>query len=346
MYENHFKLKEKPFRLTPDARFFFPSAQHKRALAFLEYGLIEGEGFIVITGDPGTGKSTLVSTLIAERKQDPLKVCNIETSRLSEENLLEMLIARFGLRAPRSDTKAARLETLRQELTRWHKAGKRALAIIDEAQNLPGDTVEELRMLSNLQGGNRPLLQTFLVGQSSFRERLEQPEFEQLRQRVTAWFHLGPFKAEEIKAYVQHRLVTSGWQLDPRFEASAWPAIHVHTGGIPRLINILADRLLLYCFLENAHEIDRRVVDLVAEETNLKPPRHLQEGPPPREARARPPAPACPPPREDTRLELPMALHERLSALEDRIKYTERRIRLDLSIVRRMLQARNGKLDD
>lgn len=350
MYERHFGFSDKPFRLTPDPRFFFPSAQHKRALAFLEYGLHEGEGFIVITGDPGTGKSTLVSKLVVEQEGTPLKVATVETSRLSDENMLEMLLSRFGIKLPRTPTKVAMLETLREELLRWEKGRRRALAIIDEAHNIPEDAVEEIRMLSNLQGAQRPLLQIFLVGQSELQDRLESSEFEQLRQRVTASFHLGPFKGDEIKQYVHHRLRAVGWEADPRFEAGAWPAIHFHTGGIPRLINMLCDRTLLYCFLEEVSVIDNKVVDMVAEETNIRPPKHLQQEPP-SEAGAPEPAPeaahgpAAGAVRDDGRTLLPMALHERLNALEDRIRYSERRIRLDLAVVRRMLRHRQSRDD-
>jgi type II secretory pathway predicted ATPase ExeA len=333
MYERHFRLTDRPFRLTPDARFFFPSDQHRRALAFLEYGLHEGEGFIVITGEPGTGKSTLVARLMAEHERDPLRVATIETSVLSGDNLLEMLLARFGIRPPRSPTKTSLIEALRSDLARSAKGGRRALAIIDEAQNLPDATVEELRMLSNLAGPTGPLLQIFLVGQSELRERLQEAHLEQLRQRVTASFHLRPFQADELRAYVEHRLKAAGWKARPAFAREAWPALYVHTGGIPRLINTLCDRILLYCFLEERDQVDARSVELVAEETQVRAPETSRET---AEAAAAPSGRGAN--ERDAPLPLSTSLDARLGALEERVRYAERRIRLDLASLRRLLQ--------
>jgi len=272
MYEAFFQLTQKPFRLTPDASFFFPSTQHRRALAFLEYGLHEGEGFVVITGEPGTGKSTLVSKLMAEHSSDPLQVATVETTRLTDENLVELVVSRFGLNAPsgRSSGKTSYLEVLRKGLLRIQRSGRRALLVVDEAQNLPQDAIEELRMLSNFVTETQPLLQTFLVGQPTLRHRIEAAELEQLRQRITASFHLSPFNSpEEVQEYVEHRLTHADWQGDPRFADEAWSAIHELSGGTPRTINMLCDRLLLYCYLEAQHDVDEQTVRVVAEESGL-----------------------------------------------------------------------------
>lgn len=342
MYERHFGLTDKPFRLTPDARFFYPSDQHRRALAFLEYGLHEGEGFIVITGEPGTGKSTLVSKLMAEHSKDSLKVAAIETTRLTDEHLLEMLISRFELKPPRIGGKASLVETLRKAFVAWDKRGTRALAIIDEAQNLPADTVEELRMLSNLTANGRPLLQTFLVGQSSLRERVEQPEFEQLRQRVTASFHLGPFKVEEIQPYVEHRLMEAGWTKEPTFTEGAYTGIFDATGGVPRLINMLCDRVMLFCYLESITRIDKASVETVAEETGIRAPNDSTMGGDPSRAGYQPAAIGATFAATDS-VALVSELIGRLRAVENRIQYTERRLRLELISLRKMLVKMAGE---
>ncbi|MCC5888563.1 MAG: AAA family ATPase [Gammaproteobacteria bacterium] len=338
MYERHFGLSDKPFRLTPDARFFYPSDQHRRALAFLEYGLHEGEGFIVITGEPGTGKSTLVSKLMAEHSRDPLKVASIETTRLTDEHLLEMLVSRFELKQPRLGGKASLVETLRKAFVAWEKRGTRALAIIDEAQNLPAETVEELRMLSNLTSNQRPLLQTFLIGQPGLRDRIEQPEFEQLRQRITASFHLGPFKAEEIRPYVEHRLIQAGWRGHPSFEDSAYEGIIEATGGVPRLINVLCDRLLLFCYLESSDQIDKDAVRTVAAETGIRAP----AGAAGTAAAAVPePAPIAAGQGDAVNANIGLALvselNDRLRSIENRIQYTERRLHLELIRLRKLI---------
>ncbi len=342
MYERHFGLTDKPFRLTPDARFFYPSDQHRRALAFLEYGLHEGEGFIVITGEPGTGKSTLVSKLMAEHSRDPLKVAAIETTRLTDEHLLEMLVSRFELKPPRIGGKASLVEALRKTFVAWDKRGTRALAIIDEAQNLPADTVEELRMLSNLTSNGRPLLQTFLVGQSALRERIEQPEFEQLRQRVTASFHLGPFKADEVQPYVEHRLMQAGWSQDPTFTEGAYNGIFEATGGVPRLINMLCDRLMLFCYLESITRIDKASVETVAQETGIRSPSAGAMAGDPSRQNYQPTAISANFNATDS-VALVSELIGRLRAVENRIQYTERRLRLELISLRKMLVKMAGE---
>ncbi|MCC5888351.1 MAG: AAA family ATPase [Gammaproteobacteria bacterium] len=347
MYERHFGLTDKPFRLTPDARFFYPSDQHRRALAFLEYGLHEGEGFIVITGEPGTGKSTLVSKLMAEHSRDPLKVAAIETTRLTDEHLLELLVSRFELKPSRLGGKANLVEVLRKAFVAWDKRGTRALAIIDEAQNLPADTVEELRMLSNLTSGQRPLLQTFLVGQPALRDRIEQPEFEQLRQRVTASFHLGPFKADEVQPYIEHRLKQAGWRNDPIFTDDAFASIFEITGGVPRLINMLCDRLLLFCYLESVNRIEKSAVEIVAEETGIR----ARQQPPafdaqhPEETAEKPYPPATSSLTANDGVALVSELIDRLHRIEHRIQYTERRLRLELISLRKLLVKSNSIQD-
>ena len=185
MYEEHFGLSRKPFQLSPDAAFFFPSVEHKRALSFLQYGLNQADGFIVITGNVGTGKTTLVHALLADLDDSDLSVATIVTSNLKEDDLLQMVAHSFGVPV-RDHSKASLLRDLEHNFTQQAAAGRRILLIVDEAQNLPPASVEELRMLSNFQQDGRPLVQVFLLGQQEFRTTLLSEGFEQLRQRIIA----------------------------------------------------------------------------------------------------------------------------------------------------------------
>ncbi len=265
MYQEFFSLSAKPFQLTPDARFFFPSKEHKRALSFLQYGLSQGDGFIVVTGHVGTGKTTLVQTLLGELDSKRTVVANIVTPHLRDDDLLKLVAYQFGLRS-RGDGKAVLLRDLEQFFLQRTREHKRVLLIVDEAQNLPAPSVEELRMLSNFQLQGRPLVQVFLLGQDEFRATLLSPGFEQLRQRVIATYHLNPLDAQETRTYIEHRLGLVGWQNDPSFSDDAYERIYAFTEGVPRRINNLCDRTLLYAFLEEVHAIDASVIAVVGDE--------------------------------------------------------------------------------
>ncbi len=265
MYRDFFKLTGKPFQLSPDARFFYPSKEHKRALSFLQYGLGQGDGFIVITGDIGTGKTTLVQTLLADLDPKVTVVANMVTTQLKEDDLLTLVAFQFGLR-PSGPSKAMLLRDLEQFFLHRTRENKRVLLIVDEAQNLPPQSVEELRMLSNFQYQGRPLVQVFLLGQEEFRATLLSEGFEQLRQRIIATYHLNPLDSEETRTYVEHRLRLVGWNADPTFSDEAFERIFAFTQGVPRRINNLCDRTLLYAFLEELHQVDDEVVRLVADE--------------------------------------------------------------------------------
>ncbi len=265
MYQEFFGLTGKPFQLSPDVRFFFPSREHKRALSFLEYGLDQADGFIVITGDVGTGKTTLVQALLQDLDPRQTLVSTVVTTQLKEDDLLHLVAANFGLRV-NSTSKALLLRDLERTFTQQAREGRRMLLIVDEAQNLPKEAVEELRMLSNFQFEGRPVLQVFLLGQEEFRATLLSPGFEQLRQRVIATYHLNPLDVEETRTYIEHRLSTVNWTHDPELSDDAFEAIFEFSDGVPRRINNLCDRLLLYAFLEELHRIDRSVVEAVSEE--------------------------------------------------------------------------------
>jgi general secretion pathway protein A len=264
VYHDYFGLSGKPFQLSPDARFFYPSKEHKRALSFLQYGLGQGDGFIVITGDVGTGKTTLVQTLLADLDPKETIVANIVTTQLKEDDLLSLVGYQFGLRS--SGSKAALLRDLEQFFLHRTRERKRVLLIVDEAQNLPPQSVEELRMLSNFQYQGRPLVQVFLLGQEEFRATLLSPGFEQLRQRIIATYHLNPLEAPETRTYIEHRLGLVGWHSDPVFSDDAFERIFAFTLGVPRRINNLCDRTMLYAFLEELHTVDGAVVGVVADE--------------------------------------------------------------------------------
>jgi len=252
MYRSYYGLSAKPFQLKPDPQFFFGSKGHKRAMAYLEYGLSQGEGFIVITGEVGAGKTTLVRSLFCKLESEKILAAQIVNTNLDADDTLRMVVAAFGL-PYENDSKASLLTKLELFLRQCDQKGKRALLIVDEAQNLSSQAVEELRMLSNFQTADKSLLQIFLLGQPEFRKTLLSPDMQQLQQRVIATYHLGPLDALETKDYIEHRLHTVGWNGDPSLSEDAFFEIYNFTGGIPRKINTLCDRLFLMGYLEERH---------------------------------------------------------------------------------------------
>lgn len=249
MYETFYGLSSKPFQLSPDPNFYFGSKQHRRAKAYLDYGVLRNDGFIVITGEVGAGKTTLLRGLLDSLNRSNVVIGNVVTTQLDAEDTLRMVGAAFGVRvkdAPKSEL----LMSLEAFFVSQVTQGKRCLLIVDEAQNLTPRAVEELRMLSNFQFSNQSLLQTFLVGQPEFRGILQKPEMEQFRQRVAATCHIGPLDEDETQRYMEHRLKCAGSTGKPTFEHDAYPAIHKASNGIPRRINRLCDRLLLLGFMQ------------------------------------------------------------------------------------------------
>ena len=277
MYESYYGLSAKPFRLRPDPHFYFGSKGHKRAMSYLDYGLAQGEGFIVITGDVGAGKTTLVRHLLRKIESEQIVAAHLVNTHLNADDILRGVVAGFGLPYEDAASKTTLLARLETFLRHCDKQGKRALLVVDEAQNLTPRVVEELRMLSNFQTDEKSLLQTFLLGQPEFRTTLHSPGMQQLRQRVIATYHLGPMDALETQAYIEHRLLTVGWKGDPAFNAGAHAAIYGFTGGIPRKTNHLCDRLLLMGFLEEMHAFTEADIDTVIRDID-------QEFEPPAEA--------------------------------------------------------------
>jgi general secretion pathway protein A len=277
MYEAYYHFQAKPFQLSPDPRFFFSSKGHRRALAYLTYGLHQGEGFIVITGEIGAGKTTLANTLSLKLASSNLVLGQVVSTNLEADDIVRMVAAQFGL--SQENSKAVLLNRIEQFLLGCHKQGKRALLVVDEAQNIPPRAVEELRMLSNFTSVEKPLLQIFLLGQPEFRKILQRPEMEQLRQRVIASCHLGAMDVPDTEAYIMHRLRTAGWHDDPSFGKDSLNAIYLQTGGIPRKINILCDRLLLMGRLDEKHAFTSKdVVGVMNEMQHELAPGDLQVG--------------------------------------------------------------------
>ncbi len=265
MYTDHFGLTGQPFQLTPDARFWFESRTHRKAMAYLGYGLAQGEGFIVVTGEIGAGKSTLVAHVMATIDRARLNAISLVSTQVEGDDMLRLTAQGLGI-ATRAVEKARLLDAVEQRLEEELRAGKRTLLIVDEAQNLPVSSLEELRMLSNFQVAGRALIQIVLLGQPEFRDKLATAGLEQLRQRVIATHHLEAMGADEVEAYVRHRLNVVGWDGRPEFAAGVFDAIHDRSGGIPRRVNQLANRLMLHAAIEGAGTIDAGAVEAVAED--------------------------------------------------------------------------------
>ena len=267
MYESFYGLTSKPFQLNPDPSFYFGSKQHRRATAYLEYGLHQNEGFIVVTGEIGAGKTTIVRGLLGKLDSSKVVAAQLVSTQLDAEDTLRMVAAAFGVNT-RSLGKSEVLLALEAFLVDVTRQGKRCLLIVDEAQNLTAHAVEELRMLSNFQFETQALLQSFLIGQPEFRGIMQSPHMQQLRQRVIAACHIGPMDQDETRAYIEHRLKCAGFSGEPLFDANAYDAVFKASGGVPRRINSLCDRILLAGFLAGKSEFKLDDVEEVARELN------------------------------------------------------------------------------
>jgi putative secretion ATPase (PEP-CTERM system associated) len=300
MYESHFGLSGPPFQLNPDPAFYYDSRGHSHALAYLKYGAHQGEGFIVVTGEIGAGKTTVVRTLLESLDSTKVVAAQIVSSQLAAGDLLRAILIAFGVPVA-TDSKAHLISTIEAFLTALAAEGKRALLIVDEAQNLARESIEELRMLSNFQLGNHALLQSFLVGQPELRTLLKSKAMEQLRQRISASCHLAPLDGVDTRKYIEHRLMRVDWRGNPHFSIGAYERIHHWTGGVPRRINRLCNRLLLAAYLRNVSEISEALVVETASElrseigelSDLTPLEPVPPPPPaePPGARARAPIP-------------------------------------------------------
>ncbi len=269
MFNDFYGLTGRPFQLTPDPTFYFESLTHRKALSYLSYGLAQGEGFVVITGEVGAGKSTLVAHLMATIDPARLTAAQIVTSRLDGEELVHVVAQAFGLIVDGHD-KASALGAIEAFLHDEARAGRRCLLVVDESQNLAIDALEELRMLSNFQLGAHPLLQTLLLGQPEFRETIQDhPQLEQLRQRVIAAHHLEAMELGEVQPYIEHRLKCVGWTGNPQFDQRVFTGLYEASGGVPRRINQICNRLMLLGAVEQRNRIDGAMLSQVLEELEL-----------------------------------------------------------------------------
>lgn len=266
MYEQYYGFSARPFQLTPDPHFYFESASHKKAMSYLGYGLGQGEGFIVITGEVGAGKSTLVAHLMERIDPAALTVAQVVTSALDGAELVHVVAQAFGLAVEGHD-KAGALGAIERFLQDEARAGRRCLLVVDECQNLDLAALEELRMLSNFQLGSHPLVQSLLLGQPEFRRTLaHHPGLEQLRQRIIASHHLEALDDSEVENYVRHRLGHVGWSGHPALSEGLLAALYRHTDGIPRRVNQVMNRLLLLGAIEDRAELTLAMLDEVVAE--------------------------------------------------------------------------------
>jgi general secretion pathway protein A len=268
MYTKYFGLKKRPFVLSPDPAFLYLSRVHDLAFTHLEYGLSHHAGFVALTGEVGTGKTTLLKYLF-DKVKTSLEIAMIFNTQLDPQALLEMLVREFGLDTP-SGSKAAFVDVLYGHFLKQYSRGNRCVIVIDEAQNLPLEAFEELRMLSNLEAGNDVLLQIILVGQPQLRERLAHPSLAQLTQRISVHYHLAPLSRDEVGNYVAHRLNIAGYERpEPLFAEAAVARVAELSRGIPRVINSICDASLTYAFADELAQVSTEVVDKVIADNEL-----------------------------------------------------------------------------
>ena len=264
-YVNYFGMREAPFNLLPNSRFFFEGSSHRRAFSYLTFGLNKAEGFVVITGEIGAGKTTIIDLLTKQLSSTRVRVAKIAATLFEADDFLRMIANAFQVETEGRD-KASVYHALETTLRDAVRARQQPLLLIDEAQGMRHSAFEELRMLSNLQYHDRSLLQIFLLGHPELRTLLARPEHDQLRQRIIARYHLTALKEEEIRDYVLHRLKVAGWQGIPQITDDCFSLVFRETEGVPRKINKLSDRALWFAFLEEKNEITRDHIASVIED--------------------------------------------------------------------------------
>jgi general secretion pathway protein A len=262
MYELFYNFTAEPFRLSPDHRFCFEHNSYGKARAYLAYAFKRAEGFVMITGRPGTGKTTLIGELVESLSTDKVVTANLVCTQLQADDLLKTVAYSFGI-SPAQVGKAELLQHLSTLLHSWHREGRRALLVVDEAQDLSSSAMEELRLLTNIQSNGQPLLQIFLLGQPELRDLILSRGMEQVHQRIVAASHIEGLEEDETEAYVMHRLSRVGWRGDPAIDRAVFPLIHRFSEGVPRRINLICSRLFLLGSVEERHAIGVRDVSVV-----------------------------------------------------------------------------------
>lgn len=263
MYIQFYNLKKHPFQLTPDADMLFSSEGHKNALSYFHYGLLQGEGFVVLTGNSGVGKTTLIKSLIKDISTDQnITAATITAANLDAFGVLETISSSFGLKFE-NKSKVALMKGVNDFVLQKHRKNSRILLIVDEAQTLLPEALEELRLLSNLEQKGKSLMQIFLVGQQELTSTLLASEFEQLRQRIIASYHLAALTEPDVKKYILHRLGKAGWNNDPVIDEGVYHHIYNWSSGIPRKINLICDRLFLYGFTIETHNLEVKDIEQV-----------------------------------------------------------------------------------
>lgn len=262
MYELFYNFTSEPFRLSPDHRFCFEHNSYGKARAYLAYAFKRAEGFVMITGRPGTGKTTLIGELVESLSTDKVVTANLVCTQLQADDLLKTVAYSFGI-SPAQVGKAELLQHLSTLLHSWHREGRRALLVVDEAQDLSSSAMEELRLLTNIQSNGQPLLQIFLLGQPELRDLILSREMEQVHQRIVAASHIVGLEEDETEAYVMHRLSKVGWRGDPAIDRAVFPLIYRFSEGVPRRINLICSRLFLLGSVEERHDIGVRDVSVV-----------------------------------------------------------------------------------
>jgi putative secretion ATPase (PEP-CTERM system associated) len=265
MHLTHYKLHADPFRLSPDPQFCFPHRTYRKAMIYMRHALLRAEGFIVITGQPGMGKTTLINDLLQGQENDQVKIARLVSTQLAADDLLRLVAYAFDLK-PEGMDKATILNRIARFLEQQHQIGRRTLLIVDEAQDVREDALEELRLLTNIQIMGHQLLQIFLVGQEDLRGMVSAPSLEQLHQRVIAATHLEPLTVSETREYIKHRLRRVGWSGNPMISNQAYAMIHLFSRGIPRQINQICSRLLLHGSIEEKDRLGLLDLQVVIEE--------------------------------------------------------------------------------
>ncbi len=270
MYLEHFGLKEYPFRLTPDVDFLYMSSAHARAKAYMDYSVWNREGFVVITGDVGCGKTTLIQKLLSELNDDDVLIAKIFQTQLDDVEFLQAVLVEFGLN-PFNAKKVELMDMLNTFLIENFHKGRQAILIVDEAHNLSVAALEEIRMLSGLETHKEKILHVILVGQPQLNEILDSAEMEQLAQRVRLRFHLKPLSEADTGEYIVHRMRVAGAKRDDIFDRATMPMIYEYTGGVPRLINTLCDTALTCAYADSIQAVNKAVIGVAAEELQWLP---------------------------------------------------------------------------